>query len=297
MRTKLLLPLLLLLFGACSSMQQTGQVRDGVYEKPSGEALASASAMNEPATAQDDYYDPDQAKDYDARDYYDMTYNDPYYYNYGRFGWGVGLGYSTGSPCGGTSWGMGTSWGDPYGYGGYGSPYGGGYPYGGYGCGCNDPYSGYYGDPYYNGYGYYGYGGPCYGCYQPVVVYTNTVVGHRPTFGGGGGGGGTTDGGGGSGTPTFSPINPMSLMSAFPDRSWTGTSDFSARPTRPTTNGIEPMKPGQQPIGSQPSNQHRGGERGNSGWNMIGGSTPSRSGSGDFGSGGGGRTVTSPRPH
>jgi hypothetical protein len=295
MKNRPILPMLALLLTACSTMQQTGQMRDGVYEKPTGEALASASPVNEPTKQADDYYDPDQASEF-SRGYYDMAYNDPYYYNYGRFGWGMGLGYGTGwgSPYGSSYWGMSQSWGSPYydpwgppyGYGGWGAPYG--YPYGGYGGWCDPWHSGYYGNPYYNGYGYYGYGGPCYGCYQPVMVYTNTIVTHRPTLGSGGNGGGS----GGDPTPTFAPVGPMSLLSTTPSRSLSSMSDFSARPAYPT-HGSRPMEPSRQSQ-TRPSYDHQqSGERHDRGWNSGGGSTPSRSGSGGDG---GSRPSTGHRP-
>lgn len=295
MRTSLLLPAIPLLLAGCASVERTSQMRDGVYDKPEGEVRATASAMDQGTQETDDYYDPDQASE-QARGYYDMAYNDPYYYNYGRFGWGIGLGYGSGTPCGGSYWGMnyGSTFGDPwgpYGYDGWGSPYG--YPYGGYGgCGTgwNDPwYGGYYGNPYYNGYGYYGYGGPCYGCYQPVVVYTNTIVGHRPGWGGGGNTGGT----GGGGIPTLSPTGPMSLISTTPERTWpvAPNMDFSARPSRPNSSGTVTRQPTQQGQ-TRPSYQRQSGERGHSSMSS-GGSVPSRSG---IGAGGGSQPSIGHRP-
>ncbi|MBK7083589.1 MAG: hypothetical protein IPH53_02520 [Flavobacteriales bacterium] len=90
-------------------------------------------AEPEPTTKQDDYYNEEEGKRYaDPRSYYDMTYNDPYYYNYGRFGFGMGMGS-------------------------YGSGFGMNYGYGnsGYG-GWNDPY---WNNSWQSGYGAWGYNG------------------------------------------------------------------------------------------------------------------------------------------
>lgn len=203
-----------LLVTSCATMQPTADVRDDVYFLPSMEpTVASVVAMNptqeEVPVEQptDDYYDANTSKQLGAdRSYYDMTYNDPYYYNYGRFGFGTGLaGYQTG--WNGPGWGMGMGYGyGSMGYGSgncWGSNYGNGMGWGGgwnsnsYNS-WNNPYTTFgscYNDPYYNnGYGY-GYGnyqspyGSCYSCYTPVIVggTSNVVVSHRPAMGSGGG--------------------------------------------------------------------------------------------------------------
>jgi hypothetical protein len=59
------------------------------------------------------YYDPAESQRANSayRDYYDMAYNDPYYYNYGRFGFGSGISSF------GPSYGMGLSYGWPTSFG------------------------------------------------------------------------------------------------------------------------------------------------------------------------------------
>lgn len=135
-----------------------------------------------------------------------MTYNDPYYYNYGRFGFnqgissgwnsmgmgmGIGIGYGSGF---GSSFGYGSGFGGMYGnpYSGFNNnPWGPGYGYynpwnsGAYGYGGYGGYGSYYG-----GSGYYGpYGG--YGSGYVPVTYGDaprtTVVNHRPSIGSGSG--------------------------------------------------------------------------------------------------------------
>lgn len=215
----LLLPAVL--FASCSSMQQTASVADDVYFMPS-KAPAVASRPTPPAAQQqqpqqpmtDDYYDAGTSQDLGAnRSYYDMTYNDPYYYNYGRFGFNTApMGWQTGwnGPGwgGGMGWGgMGMGWGNSMGWGngwnvsvGYGSgiysgwnrpmwgydPWGwnspwGWNPYGGMGWGMGAGF----------GYGnYYSPWGNCYGCYAPVIIGDgtfggSTVIAHRNSVGSG----------------------------------------------------------------------------------------------------------------
>lgn len=194
---------------SCGSMRSVSEVRDDVYYMPSDHpAVASTTpvAYDEPAPAppQEDYYDAKSSSQFAVNgNYYDMAYNDPYYYNYGRFGFGTGMGYQTG--WNGPGWGMGfgygagigwspgwnTSiyfgygWGNPYPY--WRRPWG--WPY--YGGGWGNPWY----DPWYGGYGY-GYGpyygpfGSCACCYSPVIIGggSGVVVGHRPSMNGNGGG-------------------------------------------------------------------------------------------------------------
>lgn len=190
------------LLSSCASMINTAQQDDDVYFLPS-QALPVQPAAAEPETPvaeqnaptpSDDYYDSDAAQQYSAPgSYYDATYNDPYYYNYGRFGFGTGLFWN--SP--GYGWGYGS--GAYSGWSGWQFSFGGGYypshwarpwwmqaPYGWY----NDPWA-WYNDPYYGGggYGYGNYWGPWGNCscgYTPIVIggSGNTVVGHRPTMSG-----------------------------------------------------------------------------------------------------------------
>ena len=108
---------------------------DDVYDIPDRQAMAAATAekqqarATEPAGSTDAYYDPAQSQTGNSayRDYYDMAYNDPYYYNYGRFGFGSGIGSF------GPNYGMGLSYGWPTSFGsvslGYGVGYGAGYGY------------------------------------------------------------------------------------------------------------------------------------------------------------------------
>ncbi|HRH68242.1 MAG TPA: hypothetical protein PLB89_01925 [Flavobacteriales bacterium] len=203
---------LCLLATSCATMQPTADVRDDVYFLPSMEPVtASVVPMDHaqdgiPAEQPtDDYFDAATSNELEAdRSYYDMTYNDPYYYNYGRFGFDAGIsGYQTG--WNGPGWGMsmgygygsGNCWGSGYGTSmawsvgwnsNYYNPYG---PYSSFGT-CDPYYSGYNCYGYNGGYGYGNYQGPygsCYACYTPVIVggTSNVVVGHRPSMGSGGG--------------------------------------------------------------------------------------------------------------
>ncbi|MBK9421077.1 MAG: hypothetical protein IPN44_08485 [Flavobacteriales bacterium] len=234
---KTFIPLLssLLLLSACGTLQETARVSDDVYDIPDRQAMAAATAekkqarATEPAGSTDAYYDPAQSQTGNSayRDYYDMAYNDPYYYNYGRFGFGSGIGSF------GPNYGMGLSYGWPTSFGsvslGYGVGYGSGYGYdpywsnswmSGYGYGYN-PYNsyGYYPYGYYgygnygSGYGGYGQGygpyqgpwGGCNGCYEPVG-YGNTTYGHRSSISSGN----TSDP-----SPDYAPRNmrnPAALM-------------------------------------------------------------------------------------
>jgi len=207
-----------LLMGSCASTQQTAGLNDGVYFTPSSKPVSMASVVTPepaPASSSDDYYDAKTSEQLGAnQDYYDMTYNDPYYYNYGRFGFnqglspdwnsvgsgmgmgigmgmGMGMGYGFGSGFGngfGSSFGYGSGFGGMYGnpYGGFNNPWGPGYGHynpwnsGAYGYGG---YGGYYGGSgYYGPYGNYGSG------YVPVTygdAPRNVVVNHRPSIGSG----------------------------------------------------------------------------------------------------------------
>lgn len=186
-------------------MQETVEVRDDAYDIPDRTVVASVDPVPETPAQKpsDDYYNEQEASNYQQGSYYDRTYNDPSWYNRDRFGfgynsspWGSSWNMSYGTGWGNNSWyNSPTGWYNPYwgnswqsGYGYY-SPWNGGMydPWGwnsgwggGYGCGnswgWNSPYgwgnnwgnSGYYGyGGYGGGYGYpytgYGYGG--YGGY------------------------------------------------------------------------------------------------------------------------------------
>lgn len=225
-------------------MQETVEVRDDAYDVPDRTVVASVDPVPE-APAQrpsDDYYNEQDAANYQQGSYYDRTYNDPSWYNRDRFGfgyssspWGNSWSMSYGTGWGNNSWyNSPTGWYNPYwgnswqsGYGYY-SPWNGGMydPWGwnngwgsGYGCGYgwgwNSPYgwgnnwgynTGYYG---YGGYGspYYGYG---YGGYGYGSDYgTSYIVSHRPSMSGGGNPGGANV----SAVPRASrPRNDISLL-------------------------------------------------------------------------------------
>ena len=307
MRTTIVASVAVVLLGACSSMQPTAQQYDGVYDKPEREPLAAVAPAEEraPVEKRDDYYDPGQAQV--QRNYYDMAYNDPYYYNYGRFGfgspgwnsgWGMGMGYGNGwnqSYYGG-GWGTGWSnnyWDDPYSGNGWNNGFYGGYgnPYGGYG-------NGYWGGggPY-NGYGYYGYGGNCYGCYQPIVFCGNgqqTVITRRPTMSSGGNGTGTGGAGGnGSSRVSYSSRSPVSLMPVV-SGSWEGNTMGMYMPGhRPAYQQTLPQGGRyDKPSSSErrPSYERRPADRPSISIDNRGGSTPSRT------TDGGSRPVNTPRP-
>ncbi|MGV3637868.1 MAG: hypothetical protein ACO1NQ_09500 [Flavobacteriales bacterium] len=209
-----LLPAVLLM--ACSSMQPSTQVVDDVYFLPSQAppvaALPKSAPVEQPVQQPtDDYYDPGTSQEYTTeRSYYDLAYNDPYYYNMGRFGFNTApMGWQTG--WNGPGWGGGMGWGGSLGWG---SGWGSGWNIGiGYGTGV---YSGWYRpmwgwDPWgwnspwgWNnwgwgggwGYGnYYGPWGNCFGCYAPVIIAdgfaNSTYIGHRNSVGSGRGSAGS----------------------------------------------------------------------------------------------------------
>ncbi|MBK8580839.1 MAG: hypothetical protein IPL86_03065 [Flavobacteriales bacterium] len=250
----------LLLLSACGTLRETASVTDDVYDIPDRQAMAAAAAEKQQAQATqavdipDDneaYYDPAESQRANSayRDYYDMAYNDPYYYNYGRFGFGSGISSF------GPSYGMGLSYGWPTSFGsmsvGYGMGYGGSYGYdpywnnswmSGYGYNAYSPYG-------YNPYGYYGYGnygpgyggygqgygpyqgpmGGCYGCYEPVG-YSNAVYGHRSSL--------SSSSSSTDGSPAYATRNmrnPASLITpSTPSRESLRTPDRTARPDRIT---------------------------------------------------------------
>ena len=307
MKTHAPLLSLVLLLSACGTLRETASTADDVYDVPDRAAMAAKADAEQqarqqrqpqakaPASSDQDYYDPQQSQNTNSayRDYYDMAYNDPYYYNYGRFGFGSGINSF------GPSYGMGLSYGWPTSFGsmsvGYGVGYGNGYGYNpywgnswtsGYGAGYNPFGYGPYGyDPYgYYGYGNYGYGyggygqgygpyqgpwGGCYGCYEPVG-YTNAVYGHRGSIAS------STTGDQSTNSAPRMMRNPASLLpSATPSRNVIRVPDGSARPSRTTTptrdRNVGPETPARN-------------------WNTTP-QTPSRSGN----DAGGGR-INSPRP-
>lgn len=303
--TSLLIPILLL--SACGTIRETAAVQDDVYDIPDRKAMAAAASeqASQKKAADDDYYDPAEAPNAGSayRDYYDMTYNDPYYYNYGRFGFGTGIGSY------GPGFGMGLSYGWPTSFGsmsiGYGMDYGGGYGYNpywgnswmsGYGYGYN-PY-GYYGYGNYGyGYGGYGYGpyqgpwGGCMGCYEPYG-YGGVVYGHRPSM--------ATGSSGNSFTAAPRRMrNPASLMpSAAPSRNAslnTNGRSMNGRPALDNGRNTD-SHPGRitAPRSTSKTQTQPTENRPSRNFNFDNGSSPSRSSGGNMG-GGGGR-ISSPRP-
>lgn len=300
-----------LLMTACGSMQETTQVRDDVYDIPDRSAVASISnAPEAPAEEpKDDYYDAGTARDQARRDYYDMTYNDPHYYNYGRFGFGTGvggwgpsygMGFGYGSGMGmGMGYSMGLSYGWPYTSTMYNSP-----------TGWYDPYwensymSGYgaWGNPYgsYNPYGYgsmynpYGYGGcgsyvgpygTYYGGYVPWSS-SPTVVAHRPGMGGGG----ITNNSNGGVTS-----QPRSMRSPAYNLLQPRPTERTQRPGRDGNWSVAPSR--SEPARQRDTERARPArrERGNDPGPTFHMENNSRGGGGSFGGGGSSPSV-SPRP-
>lgn len=308
------LPLLLLgLLGlsACSTLRETAVATDDVYDVPDRSVVtqtrtaARGEATNE---ANDDYYNPAESERLaQRRDYYDLTYNDPYYYNYGRFGFGAGVSSF------GPSYGMGIGYGWPTSFGSmsvyYGSglagynPYWGnswmsGYGYSPYGYSPYDPF-GYYGYGRYGmGYGGYGMGygpyyspwGRCFGCYEPVG-YNNIAYGHRPSMSAGSGP-----------APVAAPTprmmrNPASLM---PDatRNAPPRMESPANERKPQRLTAPAPRSTDHNLQREPAQRTpRQESRPNRNWGLDSAPSPSRSTGGSFGGrdGGGGR-ITSPRP-
>lgn len=307
-----------MLLPACSTLRDTASTTDDVYDIPDRAAMASARAAAVPAAdtprATDDYYDPAESqRAATSRDYYDLTYNDPYYYNYGRFGFGTGIGAFGPSYGMGLSYGWPTSFGSMHmsfgtGYGMYGyNPYWGNSWMSGYGYWPSygyDPY-GYYGygnyGPGWGGYGmgygpYYGPWGQCYGCYEPIS-YNNVAYRHRPSVSSGAGSTNTTH------APRMGR-NPAGLIAPAPaalggtnQGSWTErtrpdrTTTVPATPTRDNNVDRGPTtRPTQGATRTQTRPESRPGRT-----IEFNSPSPSRSSGGSFGGDGGGR-VTSPRP-
>ena len=263
-------------------------------------ARAATQSQTSASSNSDAYYDPSESRNAGTdRGYYDMAYNDPYYYNYGRFGFGSGIGGY------GPGYGMGLSYGWPTSFGSMGISYGMGsgmYGYNpywsnswmsGYGYGAN-PF-GYYGYGNY-GYGYGGYGmgygpyqgpwGGCTGCYEPTG-YGSTVYAPRPSMAAGSGvAGGTT-------TAPRMMRNPAALIQEAPNtRTPSSFGNNQAAPSRPMGDA-RPART-QQDRWAQPNNDRMPESR-PSRQIDFGSGSPSRSGGGSFGGGGGGR-ISSPRP-
>lgn len=313
---------------SCGSLAPTASVRDDVYFLPSQAPLTASMDGGAPDVSStpaptDDYYDPQTSQQMGAdRNYYDLTYNDPYYYNYGRFGfnnfgnsmafqpnlymgaygnsmaWGFGTGVYSGwyrpgfsgscSPFGGINgWDQFAWYNDPFYNNGWGSPYGFG-GYNGYGS-CGYGFGGGY------GYGnYYSPYGNCYSCYTPVVTGDagyGTMVGHRPS---------TRGGGSMSNVGLNRPVrNTVGLMPAprgtngvryqgdARTRTQPTAPSIDRDPVRPSRSANERTRPSIDPSRSAPGRSVFDGSR----------SSPSPSiggGGGSRGGGGGGGTRSSP---
>lgn len=270
MNTRLFLPIPLamaLALASCTASQSLVQHDDDVYYLPSqAEARMVAPAVPEAQAEQpkgegrrDDYYDPDVSQRLGAqRGYYDLAYNDPYYYNYSRFGFGMGWQ----SGWNGPGWGMGFGWGDPW----VGAGYGWGQPWPTWHWAFDRPY---YYSPYtfYSGYipGYSGWGwdgwsyygnywspyGPCRTCYTGTDWSSSRViVGHRPSANGGSSGSSSISRprlarDAGSLMPGLRPRTPVNVEQQQPQRA------PSAPPQRTHTRSGE-SKPQQPSIGTRP---------------------------------------------
>lgn len=303
-RTLLALLPMVLFAASCGTMRSTTtSVDDDVYFMPStAPVLASTDrgapvetpAVEQPVT--DDYFSEDASRSLSTNGgYYDMAYNDPYYYNYGRFGFNTGpMGWQTG--WNGPGWGGGMGWG-----GGWNSGWGNGWNTGwnvglgwgwGYGGGI---YSGWWRpnwayDPWgWNNWGYgwgggYGYGnyygpwGSCYSCYTPVVIgdggWGSTVVAPRRPLGAG-------NTGTAYGTRRVPVRNPVGLAPAPTNRAamtrnrGTAVDRSVNEPTKPVRT--RPASPTRTRDESQPTRD-------------VGRTAPSRG----FDGGGGGRSSPSP---
>ncbi len=300
----------LLGLSACSTLRDTA-VGDDVYDVPDRAAMAqtrAAAKSSAPATApSDDYYSPAESERLNQRrDYYDLTYNDPYYYNYGRFGFGAGISSF------GPAYGMGIGYGWPTSFGSMSISYGtgfhgynpywsnswmSGYGYSPYGYSPYDPF-GYYGYGRYGvGYGGYGMGygpyyspwGRCFGCYEPTG-YNSVSYGHRPSMAAGSGA-----------APVASPTprmmrNPASLMPDAP-RNATARPDNPVNERRPQRVGTPAPRTTDQNMQREPAYRApRQESRPTRNWGVESAPSPSRSTGGNFGGRDGGGRITSPRP-
>ncbi|MBL7951314.1 MAG: hypothetical protein JNM62_06300 [Flavobacteriales bacterium] len=293
-----LLGLLPLAFFAtsCGTMRSTtASVDDDVYFMPSTApvlAAADASApLDEPEpVVTDDYYDPGTAQDLGTdRNYYDIVYNDPQFYNQGRFGFNTSMGWQNG--WNGPGWGGGMGWGSGWNVGlGWGWGYGSGVYSGWYspnwmwGNNWNSPWGwNNWGYGWGGGYGYGNYYGPwgnCYSCYTPVVIgdggWSNTVVAPRSPLGSGGAGMV-------SGTRRMPVRNPVGLAPSPNDRT------ALTRNRAPEVDRVV-KEPAKQPVRTRPAIPTRTRDESRP-TRDVGRTAPGR---GFDGGGGGGRTNPSP---
>ena len=295
------------MLSSCAGTREGVVVRDDVYYSPGQEALAVAAApplseaTQQPAAGVDDYFSPEgsAATTPGSSGYYDVTYNDPYYYNYDRFGFdptwnmnvGMGMGMGTWGGMSGWSLGFSTGWGYAY------SPYmGWGYPYGPYmgmsmgmGWGMGWPYSPWSWNAGWGmgwGYGpYYGPWGSCMMCYCPTVIGAGSGAYYGPRPGVGGGTARPLKSAAG-----LTPRDPVGLARPVSARPVTNTQG-----QRPSSNGTLSRPLGGQPSGTRGSSTQERPSRNTQvrpGTNDRG-TTPSRSGGFDRG---GGSRPSSPSP-
>jgi len=304
-----ILPVLLpaLLLTACGSMRTTTEVVDDVYFLPSQAPPVAAVPKSVPVEQpepqpSDDYYDPGTSQEYvNDRSYYDLAYNDPYFYNMGRFGFNTApMGWQTG--WNGPGWGGGMGWGGNMGWGsgwnigiGYGTgiysgwyrpmwgmdPWGWNSPWGWNNGGWNN--WGWGG----GGWGFGNYQGPwgnCFGCYAPVIigdgVANSTYIGHRTSVG-------TGRGLNGTGVRRPAVRNPVGLAPQ-PQGRYNGTSPVQRTPADRTR-----QQPITAPTRDRSITPQRDRSRETSPSRNIERSTPSRSPGFGGGDGGGGRTSPS----
>jgi hypothetical protein len=187
MRTLLATLPALLLLASCGSLRETAAVRDDVYDIPDRRLVASVAPVATETAQEEEYYDPGQASQYASGTYANRLYNDPFYYNYSRFGFG----YSNFGGYNGMGMGMGMGWNSGFGNNTwYNSPTGWYDPYwanswqSGYGMYGGNPYGGYY-NPWNAGYDPYGWGQPYYGGWSPYGGYNPYMGGFNPYCGGG----------------------------------------------------------------------------------------------------------------
>lgn len=305
---------------SCGTMQETVAVRDDVYDIPDRTVVASVDPVPEtaPPSGSDDYYDADQAAQYQQGSYYDRTYNDPAWYNRDRFGfgynsspWGNSWNMSYGMGWGNNTWYnsptgyynpyWGNSWQSGYGYyspwnGGMYDPWYGGWG-GGYGCGYNwgwnSPCG--WGNTWgygYNGYGGYGgYGG--YNGYGPGTDFGVTpIVAHRPSMSGGGGGTNMQ-----SNPRSVRPGNISLLRPPTPQRPQRAERPERTEPTRPAVTrtrddqGQQPVRKERKERKERPVRTRERNTEPSPGFERGGGG-----GGGSRGGGGGGGSTPSPRP-
>lgn len=318
---------------ACGTMQETVVVRDDAYDIPDRTLVASVEPVAEPEaqSGSDDYYNAEEASNYQQGSYYDRTYNDPAWYNRDRFGfgynsspwgnswnmsYGMGWGNNTGfnSPTGYYDPYWGNSWQSGYGY--Y-DPWNGGMydPWGwnsgwGNGCGCGNgwgmnSYNGWgnnwgcgngWGNGWGNGSGFNPYG---FGGWGGGSDFSQTVIVRpRPSMSGGGAQGGAKV----NVVPRSARLNNgISLMRPSVERMKPGTDQLDiswpasrerGRVESPGTLSKERQKPERKQRTERPARTRERSRDTSPSIERNGGGGNSGGGS----RGGGGGSTPSPRP-